>query len=214
MFTCHLPGRAGLALLAAIAASAVAPAAAKPANPPDCRDVAAAAERRHDIPLRLLAAISLAETGRWDRARRAPIAWPWTVFAEGRGRFLPDKASAVAEVQALQARGVRNIDVGCMQVNLKYHPEAFASLEEALEPASNVAFAAGFLSRLRQNHRSWSVAVARYHSSTRALNRPYRRKVMKLWHEERWRFYRARHAAARAAAAERRRSRDRGRPES
>lgn len=199
--------RTGIALLLAGIVAATAGAAETPANPPDCRDVAAAAERQNAIPTRLLAAISLAEAGRWDRDRAAWIAWPWTVHAEGRGHYLPDKAAAVAMVRRLQARGVRNIDVGCMQVNLKYHPRAFASLEQALDPHSNVAFAARFLSSLRRDHRSWSKAVGHYHSATRKLNRPYRRKVLRLWHKERWRYFKARHAAARLAVVARRQQR-------
>ena len=44
------------------------------------------------------------------------------------------RQQAVAAVQALQARGVRSIDVGCLQVNLMYHPIAFASLDDAFDP--------------------------------------------------------------------------------
>ncbi|MDZ7712446.1 MAG: hypothetical protein U5L06_04740 [Rhodovibrio sp.] len=66
-------------------------------------------------------------------------------MAEGRGRYLPSKAAAIAEVRDLQARGVSNIDVGCMQVNLHWHGDAFESLEQAFDPAYNVAYAAAFL---------------------------------------------------------------------
>ena len=34
-------------------------------------------------------------------------------------------------------RGVRQVDVGCMQINLQSHPHAFASLEDAFDPGSN-----------------------------------------------------------------------------
>src|SRR3546814_15246449 len=71
-------------------------------------------------------------------------------MAEGRGRFLPSKAAAIEEVRRLQARGIRNIDVGCLQVNLHYHPDAFASLETAFDPEANAAYAADFLVRLRE----------------------------------------------------------------
>jgi soluble lytic murein transglycosylase-like protein len=54
---------------------------------------------------------------------------------------------------------VRNIDVGCMQVNLGYHGKAFADLEAAFDPATNVAYAARFLSELFSKRRSWALAV-------------------------------------------------------
>ncbi|HJO71542.1 MAG: hypothetical protein QF450_07035 [Rhodospirillales bacterium] len=62
-------------------------------------------------------------------------------------------------MRRLSARGVRNIDVGCMQVNLLYHKDAFATLEEAFEPASNAAYAARFLKDLYATSGSWSAAA-------------------------------------------------------
>jgi hypothetical protein len=86
-------------------------------------------ERLAAIPDHLLHAISLVESGRWDADHRVRIAWPWTVTSEGDGRFLPDKRSAIDLVRRLQSKGVSNIDVGCMQVNLRAHPAAFRDLD-------------------------------------------------------------------------------------
>lgn len=143
------------------------------------------AERAHRIPSQLLGAISLVESGRWNEEAQANFAWPWTVMAEGRGRYLPSKDAAIAEVRKLRARGVGNIDVGCMQVNLHFHPDAFASLEEAFDPARNVAYAARFLKSLRIDKGSWAKAVKYYHSATPALHRAYRTKVYATWRTER-----------------------------
>lgn len=151
----------------------------------DCRRMVRAAEVRYRIPSELLAALSLAESGHWIAAQQAFVAWPWTVYAQGGGQHFPNRTAAVAAVQTLLAQGVRNIDVGCMQVNLHYHPEAFADLDEALSPAANIDYAARFLRQLYARHRSWNQAVAHYHSATKALNKPYSRKVMRLWHKER-----------------------------
>jgi hypothetical protein len=105
-------------------------------------------ERQEGIPRQLLRAISKAESGRYHEGKQVVMAWPWTVMAEGRGRYLETKAAAIAEVEALRARGVKNIDVGCMQVNLQHHPGAFASLEDAFDPLTNVTYAASFLKTL------------------------------------------------------------------
>ena len=137
------------------------------------------------IPAQLLAAIARVESGRMDERTREISAWPWAVMAEGKGRYLPSKAEAVNEVRRLQARGVRNIDVGCMQINLRYHGEAFQSLEEAFDPLTNVAYAAAFLNDLRQETRSWTKAVGHYHSRDRERSLRYRRKVREAWREER-----------------------------
>jgi len=163
--------------------------AAKPALALDdalvCGQETARQEKLQSIPDRLLHAISLVESGRWDAEHRATLAWPWTVMAEGEGRFLPSKEAAVAEVKKLQARGVHNIDVGCMQVNLLAHPDAFATLDEAFEPRSNVAYAARFLNDLYASDGNWGQAGAHYHSQTPSEAMPYKAKLLAVWDKAR-----------------------------
>jgi hypothetical protein len=84
----------------------------------------------------------------------------------------------------MQASGKRSIDVGCMQVNLMYHPGAFATLEQGFDPAANAAYAARFLMQLFQQTGTWPKAVATYHSSTPELGDAYQRKVMAVLAEE------------------------------
>lgn len=146
-----------------------------------CAAETSKAERAYGIPSQLLDAISLVESGRYDRESRAVLAWPWTVMAEGEGRYFPSKAEAVAEVRKLKARGVKNIDVGCMQVNLMYHGDGFASLEEAFEPVANVGYAARFLKGLYASTNHWPTAASYYHSQTPHLAAVYRAKLMKVW---------------------------------
>jgi hypothetical protein len=146
-----------------------------------CAAETSKAERSYGIPPQLLDAISLVESGRYDSESRAVLAWPWTVMAEGEGRYFPTKADAVAEVKKLKARGVKNIDVGCMQVNLMYHGSAFSSLEDAFEPASNVGYAARFLRGLYASTSHWPTAASYYHSQTPHLAAVYRDKLMKVW---------------------------------
>lgn len=165
-----------------------------------CRVEVARAELEKQIPAHLLSAISLVESGRQAPGRGEVSAWPWAVMAEGRGRYLPSKAAAIAEVERLRARGVRNIDVGCMQINLKYHPDAFASLDEAFDPRANVAYGAAFLTALRHDQGSWSKAVAYYHSATPSRHTAYRMKVFAAWRDERRRGLRGDYAAELARA--------------
>ncbi len=173
-----------IAMLAALAALVPgASARAMPALPTQalCASEVAKAETAYGIPPQLLDAISLVESGRYDPESKAVLAWPWTVMAEGEGRYFPTKAEAVAEVKKLKARGIKNIDVGCMQVNLMYHGSAFASLEEAFEPASNVGYAARFLKGLFGATSHWPTAASYYHSQTPSLAATYRAKLMKVW---------------------------------
>jgi Transglycosylase SLT domain len=145
-------------------------------------------ERDEDIPRQLLRAISKAESGRFHKGKQVVMAWPWTVMAEGRGRYLETKDDAIAEVESLRARGVKNIDVGCMQVNLQYHPRAFASLEDAFDPLTNVTYAASFLKTLAAEQGSWAKAAAYYHSQNPARYGTYRAKIREIWTTEREKY--------------------------
>lgn len=140
-------------------------------------------EVRHKIPNKLLQAISMVESGRWDPQTRRKTAWPWTVTANGKGRFFPTKQAAIAHVMKLKGQGIRVIDVGCMQVNLHYHPDAFNSLSAAFDPKRNADYAAKFLTKLKREHRSWRKAVQHYHSATPAKRVPYQNKVYAAWQD-------------------------------
>ena len=160
-----------------------------------CRTAIDAAERAQAIPAHLLAAIGRVESGRRDDVTGAWHPWPWTVNAEGEGHYYDSKPQAIAAVRALMARGVRSIDVGCMQVNLMHHPDAFPTLDQAFDPAANTAYAARFLRELYGQSGAWPKAVAAYHSATPELSGPYAKKVLAVWPEE------SRHAGAGTLAA-------------
>jgi hypothetical protein len=149
-----------------------------------CPQAIATAERTQAIPKHLLSAIALAESGRKHPTLDKRMPWPWTVMAEGQGRYLATKQAAIEEVRQLQARGIANIDVGCMQVNLYYHPDAFLSLEQAFDPVANVAYAGRFLRSLFADSGAWDEAAGRYHSATPGLKDPYRDKVVQIWQRE------------------------------
>jgi hypothetical protein len=161
-----------------------------PANRPEaspgeqCRAAISAAERGHAIPAQLMAAIGRVESGRHDPVTGTWGAWPWTINAEGQGFYFDTRAEAVAAVRTLQAHGVRSIDVGCMQVNLMHHPDAFPNLDLAFEPAVNADYAARFLTELHARTGDWTKATANYHSSNPAEGDPYAAKVAAVWPEE------------------------------
>jgi hypothetical protein len=124
------------------------------------------------------------ESGRRDPSSGDWNPWPWTVNAEGQGFFFDNQAQAIAAVRAMQARGMRSIDVGCMQVNLMHHPDAFASLAQAFDPSANADYAARFLNDLFTQAGSWPKAARLYHSATPGIGDDYQRKVMAVWPEE------------------------------
>jgi hypothetical protein len=168
----------------------LAPATAVAGTPPAppspgvlCDTAIVSAERAIRLPPRLLAAIAEVESGRPDDDTGTLRPWPWTINAEGRGQFFASKAQAIDAVRTLQAQGVRSIDVGCMQVNLMHHPNAFATLDEAFGPTVNALYAGRFLNTLYGVSGSWLQATAAYHSETPAIGADYRRRVMARWQQ-------------------------------
>jgi len=139
------------------------------------------AEYSGALPSGLLHAIAMVESGRFDETTKTVRPWPWTINAEGVGHYYTSKADAIGAVRALQLRGVKSIDVGCAQVNLMFHPDAFASLDEAFDPVANTAYAAKFLNRLHAAGDDWAKAIGAYHSETPALGDAYRVMVMLRW---------------------------------
>lgn len=177
------PWRHGIALLTFLLLQEAALAASPSPRKVDdlCRPAAMAAEIDAELPQGLLLAIARVESGRTDPASGAAIPWPWTINAEGVPMIFRTREEAVAAVEALQAKNVRLIDVGCMQVNLHHHPDAFSSLAEAFDPAANARYAARFLTRLRDSSGNWETAIGRYHSSTPGLSEAYRARVLAAW---------------------------------
>ncbi|MBU8536841.1 transglycosylase SLT domain-containing protein [Falsiroseomonas tokyonensis] len=158
-----------------------APAAAQPAAPPEdpwtaCTRAIAAAEARSGIPDGLLLAIARVESSR-ARPGGGSAPWPFALNAGGESLFPETAAEAVAKVEALREAGQRSVDVGCMQVNLFYHPAAFPELEQAFHPPTNVAYAVRFLRELRGRTASWAEAVAQYHSMEPGRGLAYHQRV-------------------------------------
>jgi len=146
-----------------------------------CRAAIAGIEPDSHLPAGLLMAIGTVESGRFDPATRVVGPWPWTIDVGGAGALFGAAAEAIMAVRSAQAAGTQSIDVGCMQINLFYHPHAFESLEEAFDPVANVRYAARFLAALHAQTGDWAAAVAAYHSATPELGAAYAQRVAAIW---------------------------------
>ncbi len=147
-----------------------------------CTQAGNAAEAAAGLPANMLVSIGMVESGRVDAVSRLVVPWPWTVNIDGAGRYFASKAEAVAFTRLAQSSGAGDIDVGCFQVSLNFHPDAFADLETAFDPAANAAYAARYLSALKAQTGSWNTAIADYHSAVPDLGLPYQRRVLAAWH--------------------------------
>lgn len=147
-----------------------APALADPSD--ICLSAAQTAASASDVPLSVLIAITQTETGRGQGGETRP--WPWTVNMEGEGHWFENRDTALAYVFENYNRGARSFDVGCFQINFRWHGENFSSIEEMFDPAANAAYAAKFLSDLHAESGDWSVAAGAFHSRTEVHAAGYR----------------------------------------
>ena len=121
------------------------------------REIQAAAVR-YGIPEGILYSVGLTETGRKGSLQ------PYALNVEGRASFPASRSEALRQFAAAQAQGATLIDLGCMQINHRYHGDQFGSVDAMLDPRRNVDYAARFLRQLHDRHETWTMAVARYHA--------------------------------------------------
>ncbi len=134
-------------------APAVAEAAANA-----CEVEMKAAAAKYDVPLGVLYAVGLTESGHKESLQ------PFAMNIAGQAYFATGLDDALRRFEQAQARGIELIDIGCMQINHRYHSAHFASIAEMFDPRANVDYAAQFLQQLRRREGSWTLAIARYHA--------------------------------------------------
>ncbi|MBN8829002.1 MAG: transglycosylase SLT domain-containing protein [Sphingobacteriia bacterium] len=130
------------------------------------------AAKLYEIPNGILQTVSLIE------ARKHP----WTINVKGKGYYFKTKEYAVAYVSKLIKAGHKNIDIGCMQINYKFHGSNFSSIEEMFEPETNVTYAARFLSQNFKEFKDWRRAIAVFHSREETLGQVYLGKFLRDFH--------------------------------
>lgn len=160
----RIPGHHPAFILALILAT-IPTAFARAASPSEiCERTAEQVALETGVPVSVLKAISLNETGRKSQGRFTP--WPWTVNMEGAGHWFDTRDEALRYVFQEYKRGARSFDIGCFQINYKWHGHQFRSIEEMFEPLANARYAARFLADLHVETGDWSKAAGAYHSRT------------------------------------------------
>lgn len=139
-----------------------------------CTRAAQDAAVQTGVPLSVLNAISLSETGRTRGGEFRP--WPWTVNMEGKGVWFDTEQAAREYVYKNHKRGARSFDVGCFQLNYKWHGKAFSSIEQMFDPSENAAYAARFLKQLHAELGNWPDAAGAYHSRTPKYASKYKKR--------------------------------------
>ena len=168
----------GLAAMGLFAANALAQAGKALGSLENiCLSEARRAEAQHGIPSGLLQSITRVEAGR-KTVTGEFMPWAWTLNDAGEGLFFDSREAAMRHLEAAVAAPSHSVDVGCMQVNTKWHMEGFHKLSDMLDPVQNANYAAGFLLDLHEAHQSWDDAVKHYHSSEPAKNVAYHGRVL------------------------------------
>jgi hypothetical protein len=142
-----------------------------------CLNAERAAEMRYRLPAGLLFAISRVESGRPSPDTHRLEPWPWAMQTGDGSSYFDSKAEAVRWVQEAIESGVTSIDTGCLQVNLFFHPRAFATVDDAFDPQTNADYAARYLRQLYASTGNWRTATGLYHSQNPVLAVPYESRV-------------------------------------
>ncbi|MFP7569308.1 lytic transglycosylase domain-containing protein [Marivita sp. S2033] len=127
-----------------------------------CDAAAYRAAQESGVPAEVMLAITRLETGRGSGIEP----WPWTVNHAGDGTWFKSEDEARTYVFSKVKRGVSNIDIGCFQINYRWHSDGFRSLDDMFNPDLNAAHAAGFLKSLYDEFGNWTEAAGAYHSRT------------------------------------------------
>ena len=127
-----------------------------------CRNAAVRAADAHGVPRTVMLAITSVETRTTRDGQTGP--WPWTVNVTGKGQWFASRAAALVHAQRSLAGGETSFDVGCFQLNYRWHGQAFPSIDAMFEPGASGDYAARFLKSLYAETGNWFRAAGLYHS--------------------------------------------------
>ena len=148
----------------------------------ECEAIIKKIESLTDIPTGLLLGIGKAESGRIKNDEI--VIWPWTINHAGKSLFFDNKNQMKKYISKHVKEGDNNLDVGCMQINLKWHKHNFKDIKDMIAIEPNVSYAASFLIQLKSKYGTWEKAIKHYHSSDPVKNKPYLNKVVNFWKQK------------------------------
>lgn len=141
-----------------------------------CSNLARLVEIEEGLPPFLLTAITFVESSDM----------PWVVGIQGNSYRYRTKNEALAKIQELKAKGKKNFDIGCMQINHYFHGNNFQTDHHILNPLENIRYAARLLKKLKEENGSWEKAIAYYNSKDLKFSMSYTQKVYQHWNKIRY----------------------------
>lgn len=136
-----------------------------------CHDLIQKVESDLGLPNNLLYAVAVVESQ----------LHPYAVHARGKAHYFQDKNQATLFIKNLRNQGLKNFDVGCMQINYLAHGKNFASIEEMLDPQTNIMYAGKLLKAFKVRFKNWEKAVKYYHTANPTYNTGYHARVYKVY---------------------------------
>lgn len=149
----------------------------------DCYKIATKVEKQFNIPHKLLSSISITEAGTTKNGYYQ--AWPWSINNNGKSIYFNNKGEMINFINNAISSKQMNLDIGCMQINYKYHGKKFKDIDSMTNPEENIYYAGKFLKELYTRYRSWNTAISRYHSSDPKRMKVYLKKVTENWEKNR-----------------------------
>lgn len=145
------------------------------ASPDLCETAARQAAAETGVPTDLMAAITLAETGRNHHGRMRP--WPWAANLEGASHWFDSRMALVTFAEGAVATERNSIDIGCFQINWRWHGQHFARPGDLSDPLTGARYAARYLAALHAELGTWEAATGAYHSRTPHLAARHAQRV-------------------------------------
>ena len=131
----------------------------------------------YGIPPLLLYAIASVESAT-PLADRTIKPWPWTLSINAAPYYYATQAEALAALHWARQRPVKQLGIGLMQIEWRYHRRRLPDLASALDPAFNLRTGAAILhTEYRNAGGNWDLAVKRYHSRTPHRQQGYVKRV-------------------------------------
>lgn len=139
------------------------------------------AANQHELDPVVLYALALQESRRL-RPDGNVRPWPWTLHAKGHGAmYFDDYDQALEKLETLIDAGVRNVDIGMMQINWGANGHLLPDPAKLLQPQYNIDVGATILRlNLNQHQGDLRQAIAHYHSPSRDRGDRYAQSVLQI----------------------------------